>query len=135
MTLNDTIVIFGAVSFFTKLPVKESMNLLRHHFEEGILGLFRHVLTTSYVTFNWQFYGQTDGVVMGSSLSPVIANFYVEHYKKEALESAPLKPRCWFRHVDDNFGIWPHGRDKLKYLLHRLNSNHQSIQFTMETWT
>jgi hypothetical protein len=38
---------------------------------------------------------------MGSPLSPVIANFYMEDYEKAALESAPLKPRCWFRYVDD----------------------------------
>jgi hypothetical protein len=38
------------------------MDLLGHHFKEDVLGLFRHVLTTSYFTFNGQFYGQTDGV-------------------------------------------------------------------------
>jgi hypothetical protein len=51
---------------------------------EGVLGLFRHVLTTPYFTFNGQFYGQTGGVAMSSLLSPVIAN-----YKKAALEQAP----------------------------------------------
>jgi hypothetical protein len=62
------------------------MDLLRHHFEEDVLGLFRHFLTTSYFTFNGQFYRQTDGVAMGSPLSPVIANFYREDYGKAALE-------------------------------------------------
>jgi hypothetical protein len=35
------------------------------------------------------FYGQTDGVAMGSPLSPVIANFYMEDYERLALESPP----------------------------------------------
>jgi hypothetical protein len=35
-------------------------------------------------------------VAMGSPLSPVIANFYMEDYKKVALESAPLKPAACF---------------------------------------
>jgi hypothetical protein len=61
------------------------MDLLGRHFEEDVLGLFRHVLTTSYFTFNEQFYGQTDGVAMSSPLSPVIANFYMEDYEKAAL--------------------------------------------------
>jgi hypothetical protein len=73
---------------------------------------------------------QTDGVAMGPSPSPVTANFYMEDYEKAALESAPLKPRCWFRYVDDAFVIWQHGPDKLKDFLHHLNSIHQSIQFT-----
>jgi hypothetical protein len=70
------------------------MDLLRCHFKEDILGLFCHVLTTSYFTFNGQFYCQTDGVATGSLLSPVIANFYMEDYKRVSLESAPLTPCC-----------------------------------------
>jgi hypothetical protein len=69
------------------------MDLLGRHSAE-VLGPFHHVLTTSYVTFNGQFYWQTDGVAMGSPLSPVIANFYMEDYEKAVLESAPfLKPQ------------------------------------------
>jgi hypothetical protein len=60
---------------------------------------------TFYFTFNGEFYGQRDGVAMGSPLSPVIVNFYMEDYEKAALESAPLKPRCGFRYVDDTFVI------------------------------
>jgi hypothetical protein len=123
---------FDVVSLFTKVLIRETMDLLGRHFEEGVLGLFRHVLTTSYFTFNGQFYGQTDGVAMGSPLSPVIENFYMEDYEKAALESSPLKPRCWFRYVDNTFVIWQHGPDKLKDFLHNLNGIHQSIQFTME---
>jgi hypothetical protein len=75
------------------VPIKETMDLLGRHFKEDILGLFRHILTTSYITFNGQSYRQTDGVAMGSPLSSVIANFYMEGYEKAMLESAPLKLR------------------------------------------
>jgi hypothetical protein len=124
---------FDIVLLFSRVPIKETMNLLGRHFKEDILGLFHNVLTTSYFTFNGQFYGQTDGVAMGSLLSPVIAYFYMEDYKKAALESAPLKPRCWFRYVDDTFAIWVNGTDKLKVFLLHLNTLHHSIQFTLET--
>jgi hypothetical protein len=66
---------------------------------------------------------------MGSPLSPVIANFYMEDFEERALDSAPHKPICWFRYVDDTFVIWPHGPDKLKGFLDHLNS----IHITMET--
>jgi hypothetical protein len=72
-------------------------------------------------------------MAMGSPLPPIIANFYMEDYKKAALESAPLKPRCWFRYADDTFVIWKHGPDKLKDFLRHLNNINHSIQFTMET--
>jgi hypothetical protein len=80
---------FDTVSLITKVPIKETMDLLGRHFGEGIMGLFRHILTTSYFTFNGQFYGQTDGVAMGSPLSPVIADYYMKDNEKTTLESAP----------------------------------------------
>jgi hypothetical protein len=123
---------FDVVSVFTKVPIKEIMNLLGCHFEEDILGLFLHVLTTSYFTYNRQFYGQIDGVDVGALLSSVTANFYMED-EKVVLELATLKPDCWFYYVDDTFVICPHGSNKLKDFLHHLNNIHQSIQFTMKT--
>jgi hypothetical protein len=130
---HDIMVSFDIESLFTKMPIRETTDLLRCHFEEDVLGLFRHVLITSYFTFNEQFYGQTNSVATGSPLSPVIANFYMEDYENAALESAPLIPRCLFHYVDDAFVIWEHGPEKLKDFVHHLNSIHQSIQFSMET--
>jgi hypothetical protein len=77
---------FDDVSLFTKVPIKETMDLLGRHFKEDVLGLYRHVLTTSYFTFNGQIYGQTDGMDVGSPLPPVIPNFCMEDYEQAALE-------------------------------------------------
>jgi hypothetical protein len=82
------------VLFFTRVPVKEIMHLIGRHFEE-ILRHFRYVLTTTpYFSFNGQFYGKIDGVVMGSPLSSVIANLYMQDFVKVALDSAHQNPFC-----------------------------------------
>jgi hypothetical protein len=96
---------FDIVSLFTKVPLRKTMDLLGRHFEEDVLGIFCHVLITSYFTFNRQFSGHIDGVAMGSPLSRVLTHFYLEDYEKAALESAPLKHRCWFRYVEDTLAI------------------------------
>jgi hypothetical protein len=70
------------------VPLEEALRLLGRHFDEAILRLFRHVLTSSFFSFNGQFYEQTDGVAMGSPLSPVIANYFMEYFEEMALESA-----------------------------------------------
>jgi hypothetical protein len=92
---------FDTLSLFNRVPIKETVELLGWHFEEDVLRLFCHILTTSYFTSNGQFYRQTVGLAMGLLLSLVIASFYTEGYKKAALELAPLKPRCWFCYIDD----------------------------------
>ena len=48
------------------------------------------------------------------------------------IQSAPLQPRLWCCYVDDTFVIWPHEHDELHHFHQHLNSQHPSIQFTME---
>jgi hypothetical protein len=81
------------------------------------------------------FYEKIDGVAMGSSLSPVIANFYMEEFEERAFDLVPHKSLCWFCYADNTFVIWPYGPDKMKDFLNHLNSTHQYIQFTKEPKT
>jgi hypothetical protein len=57
LTLSNIMVGFDVVLLFTRAPIKETMDLIGRHFEEGIFRLFSHVLTTSYFSFNGYFYG------------------------------------------------------------------------------
>jgi retron-type reverse transcriptase len=123
---------FDVISLFTNVPIGDSLDLLSKHFETDILALFKHALTSTYFVFDGQYYEQTDGVAMGSPLSPVMANFYTEEFEKTALELAIHKLVCWYRYVDDTFVIWPHGLDKLQEFQNHLNGLHKKIQFTME---
>jgi hypothetical protein len=63
---RDIMVSFDVVSLFTRVSIKNTMDLLGRHFEENILRLFHHVLTTSCFSFIGQFYEQIDGVAMES---------------------------------------------------------------------
>jgi hypothetical protein len=38
----------------------------------------------------------------------------------------------WKRYVDDTYVVWPHGRESLNGLFNHLNSQSESIKFTME---
>ncbi|XP_046401606.1 uncharacterized protein LOC124167667 [Ischnura elegans] len=129
---TDIMVSFDVVSLFTRVPIMDTMELLKGKFDHDTVLLFHHALTTTYFKYNDTFYEQTDGVAMGSPLSPVIANFFMESFEEEALSSATLKPRCFYRYVDDTFIIWPHGRESLQHFLSHMNSRHANIQFTME---
>ncbi|XP_071454132.1 uncharacterized protein [Hetaerina americana] len=69
---------------------------------------------------------------MGSPLSPAIANFFMEDFEEKALRTAKLRPRYFFRYVDDTFIVWPHGPAALNEFLEHMNSAHPNIRFTME---
>jgi hypothetical protein len=65
-------------------------------------------------------------------LSPVISNFFIEHYEKLALDLARHKPSLWLRYIDDMIVVWPHGPDRLQNFLSHRNCLSYSIQFTVE---
>ena len=53
------------------------------------------------------------GAAMGSPLSPVVANVYMEQFEKQALATSRIVPNLWIRYVDDTFVTWAHGEGNL----------------------
>ena len=70
---------------------------------------------------------------MGCSLSPVLANIFMEHFETHLVEDIPeeLKPVMWLRYVDDVLCIFEDMQKFDSYLEH-LNRVRPSIQFTYE---
>ena len=70
---------------------------------------------------------------MGSSLSPVLANIYMEHFETHLLQDIPadMRPTLWLRYVDDIFCCFE-DMSKFDAFLNLLNRVRPSIQFTYE---
>ena len=60
---------------------------------------------------------------MGSPVSPIVANIYVETFENRAISTALHLPRMWKRYVDDTFVIQPIHTKK--------NSSGTSTQWTL----
>ena len=69
---------------------------------------------------------------MGSPLSSIVANIYMEYFEGMALESAQLWPKVWKRYADDTFVIWQHGLLSKQSFLEHFNNQRDSIKFIME---
>ena len=67
---------------------------------------------------------------MGSPISPLIPNLFMEEFEVKALRSCPHPPTLWLRFVDDTFIIIKskHSQPLLKHI----NSGDHYIQFTVE---
>lgn len=135
---RDILVSFDVTSLFTKIPTKEAVQLARERFETNqinadLANLIELCINSTYFAFNEQLYEQTEGMAMGSPLSPALANLFMEAFEENLLENCPKKPKCWFRYVDDTFLIWQHGAQELVNFQNFLNDQHSEIQFTMES--
>ena len=68
---------------------------------------------------------------MGSPVSTVIANLYMEDFEEQALTSMPTTPKIWKRYVDDTFTILK--QNDVKDFLQHLNTQRLTIRFIMDT--
>ena len=73
----------------------------------------------TYFLFQGNYFEQTQGAAMGSPVSPMLANLYMESFEDRALSSAVNPPRWWKRFVDDTFVILK--KDHKEEFLHHIN--------------
>ena len=64
---------------------------------------------------------------MGSPLSPIVSNIFMESFESLSFTSYPLKPKVWKRFVDDTNVIWSHGSDELNKFIQHLNNQSEAI--------
>ena len=51
----------------------------------------------------------------------------------EFLKTQESTPLVWFRHIDDVFFIWAHGKEHLETFLQELNNFNCDLKFTYES--
>jgi predicted GIY-YIG superfamily endonuclease len=131
---NDILVSFDVVSMYTCIPKKEAVQVLRKKrvFLDSFCNIIEGCLDCNYFSYEGTLYKQTEGLAMGSPLSPLVANFFMEDLEEEAIKTATLKPKYWGRYVDDVICVWPHGEEELEIFFDHLNKINQKIKFTME---
>ena len=140
---NEVMLSYDVVSLYTKVPVDEALNYVQGQLRQDtnlgertgltvddIMEGCKHCLLSTTFVFEGGVYHQTEGLPMGSPLSPIIANLFMESFEQQALNSFINPPRIWRRYVDDTFVIIDKEHQDA-FLIH-LNSRHPAIKFTVE---
>ena len=109
---------YDVAALFTSIPVKPAIEVIKKKLEQdtelhhrismsikNILDLLEFCLCNTYFLFQGQYYVQTQGAAMGSSVSPVLANLYMEFFEDRAHTNSSEPPQWWKRFVDDTFVI------------------------------
>ena len=135
------------VALFTNTPIDLTLRIIRKRLEndkelknrtrlsvDDLMELCHFILTTTYFSFNGDIYSQNAGVAMGSPLSPIACNLFMEWLEQEAIATAPItcKPRLWKRYVDDVLEVIKQGQvDNLTTHLNTIDPT-DNIRFTYE---
>ena len=140
---GECITSYDVVALFTSIPISSAIEVMKKKLEEdtelqnrtilpvnNILEILAFCLNNTYFVFQDTFYEQTKGAAMGSPISPIIVNIFMEAFERKALATALHPPRVWRRYVDDTWVIQQQ-EHKQQFLQH-INTVDDSIQFTVE---
>ena len=140
---NCKLVSFDVTNMFSNIPPSECLTILENLLHEKqvnivnineILFLFKLVVSQNYFKFNSKFYEQTNGLAMGSPLSPLLADLFMSNIVKLIMDSELSKKHIlfWYRYVDDIFACFK-GTDRQIDIFNKfLNNIHPNIVFTNE---
>ena len=63
------------------------------------MDLLEFCLRSTYFTYQGKYYEQVEGAAMGSPISPIVANLYMENFELRALNTSPNPPLMCNRFV------------------------------------
>ena len=141
--MGETLVSFDVSALFTSIPVPVALQVINSKISTGtnftnvcktpiveFNKLLELTLTNWIFCFNIKFYKQLQSAAMGSPVSPVITNIYMEYFESIAIPSSPALIKWWFRYVDDVHSVTrKHQANKLQK---HLNSIDPHIKFTIK---
>ena len=140
---EDILVSFDVTALFTKVPVEKSVDVIHGRLENDTVLATRtnmtaaHVrdllmlcLRTTYFLYDGVIYVQVEGAAMGSPVSPIVANLFMEWFEENAIQTFMYEITLWKRYVDDTIVALDDAL--LDDFTAHINSIHPSIKFTRE---
>ena len=147
MDLTDKFMVsYDVRSLFTNVPLAETIDITMDRLyrsdhrtppempEFVLRNLLELCVCDNFFLFNGKVYKQIDGVAMGNSLGPILANIFMAHLEEEAIlnNTNEFQPAFYRRYVDDTFCVFNNLREAEQFL-EFMNGVHPSMSFDMET--
>ena len=119
---------YDVSALFTSVPIDPALNIIkdlldkdntlkeRTVMEVGDIILLEFCLKNTYFSFQGHFYEQVEGAAMGSPVSPIVANLYMDYLEQKALSTAPHPP-------NSGTGMWITPLSSTRKLINKASFN------------
>lgn len=138
---NETLISLDIKNLYTNIPIKETIDIIKHILSingdsenviKQISKLLENILKQNYFKFNNKIYQQKEGLAMGSPLSGILSETFLQHIEQEYIKNIINKYNIKFytRFVDDILVICD--KDKIQNITSEFNNIHKKLNFTLE---
>ena len=139
---NKYLVFFDVVSLFANIPLNENVvfavnlilanepSLKMSNSKAQLRKLFHFATAQTHFLFHSEYYDEIDGVAMGSSLGPVLANLFMGYHEKKWLSEYEGPPVQFYKHYAEDISCLFNHKDHAHQFLDYLSKQHACIKFT-----
>lgn len=136
---NVWLVTGDVTAFYTNIPTVESADIIANLWEEctfdkqgvsahDIRLLLKTVMHSNFFSFDGDVYHQIQGLAMGTSCSPLVANLYLAFYERikgmsdlrEMCKTTFGKIKMYTRYIDDIFFLFQGSKEALMHYIKQL---------------
>lgn len=143
---NSFLISLDVTNLYTNVPVEEVKEIVKEHLitnniDQEILNnyvsLLDICLQQNVCIFNDKKWKQLDGLAMGSPISCLLADIFMDNFENKFMIDPTLlrftkEIVYYYRYVDDIIILWKGNQNDLNDFVNRLNSRHTKIKFTLE---
>lgn len=141
---NARLISFDLENMYTSIPTRQTIQIIEDNLTENstlshieiqeTIILLSLTLKQNYFKFNDNFYSQQNGLGMGSPLSGLLADIFVNSIENTlfSTDNSNQNITFWNRYVDDTFAIIDSTKTNMEQTLNTLNNLHPKLKFTAE---
>ena len=104
---EEYIISYDVKALFTSGPIQPVINIIKNKLAKDkdlqqrtsmaihyIISLLEFCLKSTYFVLQGQYYEKIEGAAMGSPVSPIVANLFMEEFETKALSTSPHTQVC-----------------------------------------
>ena len=135
------IILYIYIVYAPQYPTRRGIETIREYletrFDKSILSnslcnLASIILKNNYFENGDLKYHHKRGFASGTKFAPPYSNLFMTGLKKRVFQNNEFKPFLWLQYLDEIFGMWTQGSQKLNELFNCINSLHPTIKFTID---